>query len=313
MIDADKVRELCARGENSALDFKEHDYNWVNKGPANAELARDIMAMANGLGPHSEPAYILIGVDDSGKNINGIPVADHEDDAALHQKVMGALNRVPKFAYAPVEVDGRSIGVYEIRPGGRPYFALKEVHGHLRKHCAMYRNGSSTDVASPTMILEWAREDDPDHHRVRALEIRKLEAEARPHGELSTTHVNVTQAGDLDVQFRMTNLGRAGFSVMRASWKLVWNAEFQKNLKGPLPADYEAPSGSIEMGKFFVDRGERNHFKWNYTRADGLKHIKAANLPIAGFSPSWGTFHVTAWVLSDMREEATIEHVITVE
>jgi predicted HTH transcriptional regulator len=64
-INADKVRELATRGERSTLDYKRDDYAW-GSATANAEFAKDIMAMVNAPGPSAEPAYILLGVDDDG-------------------------------------------------------------------------------------------------------------------------------------------------------------------------------------------------------------------------------------------------------
>jgi hypothetical protein len=69
--------------------------------------------MANVLGPASEPAYILIGVDEA-RTILGVKTV-HQDD--LHQKVRGILNACPDFSYGEVVVRGLSVGVYEIRRG----------------------------------------------------------------------------------------------------------------------------------------------------------------------------------------------------
>ena len=52
-------------------------------------------------------------------------VSKHVDDAVLHQKVRDHLNKTPDFTYGAVDV-GVSVGVYEIRPSGRPYFATRD-------------------------------------------------------------------------------------------------------------------------------------------------------------------------------------------
>jgi len=46
-ISADTVRELAARCERTTLDFKKKDYDWQAPKASNAELAKDLMAMAN--------------------------------------------------------------------------------------------------------------------------------------------------------------------------------------------------------------------------------------------------------------------------
>jgi Putative DNA-binding domain len=158
-ISADKVRELAARGARTTLAFRQEDYRWAAGKSASAELARDLMALANVLGPSASPAYILIGVQHDG-TIVGVPPASHLDNAALRQKVKELLNKVPQFSYRTVEVDGLSVGVYEIMPGGRPYFPLRDAEPALQKHVAKYRDGTATETVSPSMVLEWHREDD---------------------------------------------------------------------------------------------------------------------------------------------------------
>lgn len=181
-ISADKVRELAARGARTTLDLKGVDYPWAAGKTANAELARDLMALANVLGPHASPAYILIGVQNDG-TIVGVPPASHLDNAALHQKVKDLLNKMPLVSYCPVEVDGLSVGVYEITPGGRPYFPLRDAEPSLQKHVAKYRDGTSTETASPSMVLEWHREDD------RQLSINKSPVEPpADHANLATAY-----------------------------------------------------------------------------------------------------------------------------
>lgn len=122
-LDADTIRSLAAQREGTRLDFKSQQYDWKSDG--NLELAKDLMAMANALGPRGGNAHILIGVqelsDHSGQVV-GVAPSDHLDDASMHQKVQGLLNRVPDFSYVQVEVDGASVGVFEVRPGRRPIF-----------------------------------------------------------------------------------------------------------------------------------------------------------------------------------------------
>ncbi|HEY1550261.1 MAG TPA: ATP-binding protein [Kofleriaceae bacterium] len=220
-IDADKVRELAARSEGETLDYKRDDYDWTRAG-SNAELAKDIMAIANKVRRGDPPGYILIGVQND-KTIVGIAPTSHQDDASLHQRVRGFLNRTPEFSYVPVDIDGLSVGVYEIRGGARPYYPLKDATPSLRRHVAMYRNGSGADEASPTMILEWAQQDDPSAHRLRDLELRKLEAESLVHGRI--TYIGVDY-GSRSVGLEIENLGRCGFWIDRLVWRVEWTEEF---------------------------------------------------------------------------------------
>ncbi len=162
-ITANIVLELISRHEGPILDFKVTQYNWNNEG--NLELAKDLMAIANGLSLVSPPGYILIGVDinpDQTGRLVGVEPTAHLDDANMHQKVKSILNRPPSFLYAPIEIDRLSIGVFEIFPGGRPYYPLKNRgnRNKLTRFEARIRIGSSTDVASPEQIQSWLREDE---------------------------------------------------------------------------------------------------------------------------------------------------------
>ena len=162
-ITTEIVRELSARHEGPALDFKVAQYNWSDDG--NLELAKDLMAIANGLSLVSPPGYILIGVDlepDQTGRLVGIDPTKHLDDASMHEKVKFTLNQSPSFLYAPIEIDGLSVGVFEIYQGGRPYYPLKNqgTRHKLTRFEARIRVGSSTDVASPEQIQSWVREDE---------------------------------------------------------------------------------------------------------------------------------------------------------
>jgi len=152
-ITAEAVRELVARGEGTTVDFKRQEYDWKTKPN---EFAKDLMAMANSLPRGANPAYILLGVDNNGSLVN---MTTHLDDADWHVKVKYLLNRTPSFSYTPVDLDGLSIGVLEVLASGRPFFPIKDAPPLVRHH-ALVRDGTSTDVASPTQIVEWARIDE---------------------------------------------------------------------------------------------------------------------------------------------------------
>jgi len=179
-ITADTVRALAAQREGTRLDFKERQYDWKNEG--NLELAKDLMAMANALSPNGGDAHILIGVkelpDQSGQII-GVPPDAHLDDASMHQKVQGILNRTPDFSYAQVTVDGVSVGVFEVRPGGRPIFPNHTKGGRLARGVARYRDGSSTAEAWPDRIVTWFQEDHGDRLREAELEALRVQTAVR--------------------------------------------------------------------------------------------------------------------------------------
>ena len=174
----DLVRSLISRGEGEHLDYK-RDYSFADRN----ELAKDIMALCNALSPGQAPAYILVGVeelDDRTGRIVGVDPGAHEDDASLQEAVKSRLVRPPSFSYFPVEVDGLSVGVLEVRPGGRPVFPSRDK-GTLKRNVPLVRRGTATDIASPDEVIDWAREDDPERQRIATLELQAREADARPN------------------------------------------------------------------------------------------------------------------------------------
>lgn len=237
MNDAE-IRSLVARRESTALDFKELMY--PNNDAGTAELAKDIVAMANLLPRYaSERAHILIGVrelPDGTGEIVGFNPESWVNDAALQQKVRSQLNRSPTFSWATLTVDGLTIGVLEISSGPRPFFALRDK-ASLKRHHALIRVGSSTDIASPDQIVEWATQD--TGISVRLLEAEKLEAEQLLKPKVSPAHRHEND-GLLTQQIRLSNEGLSPFEIVQAV--CFWQLDHEKlrgnsvRLREPCPA-----------------------------------------------------------------------------
>jgi hypothetical protein len=222
---ADEIRELASRREGTDLDFKLEQYDWTNDG--NHELAKDLMAMANKLGPYSAPAHILIGVKEvlpeKTGEIVGIDPSHHLDDAKMQEKVKRLLNRQPKFSYAAVGVDGMSVGVFEIGPGGRPFYALKDAGSthKLVRFQVLHRIGTATDVASGDEIVTWSREDDPMDLKLRALELEERESKLALHAR--ALGPGTQNSGDSATHvFHVVNDGEAPLRIVaaRVRWRV---------------------------------------------------------------------------------------------
>lgn len=179
---ASVIRTIVSGTEGPKVDFKEKQYDWNDKKKDNnAELAKDLMAIANTLGPNGGNGYILIGVkelSDGTGEVVGVPSSDHMNDASMHQKVAAWLSDTPRFSYYSVDVDGLSVGVFEITPGGRPYFAIT-AKGGLQNGVALYRNGSSAAAARPNQIIEWYREDHANEFREAEVEALRIQTTPR--------------------------------------------------------------------------------------------------------------------------------------
>jgi hypothetical protein len=279
------------------------------------------MAMANALSPGAAPAHILIGVENDG-TITGIPATSHTDDAALHQKVNGWLNRTPTFEYVPVDVDGHSVGVYTIQPGRRPYFPLKDSAPSLQKHVARYRDGTSTEVASPQMILEWDREDDPMRHQQRLLEVRKLEfdirrQEAQALVRAHFSHVpGINEGGHTDLNLILLNQGSCGITIEDLKCRVGWSTSFHQTLESAnivLPPTYSEPYWRTPL-KYFVPAGKewRHLFRWS--REDKRRHFDFFNLQVVdvvGFRQEWATFHFELVCQSELGHASSLSHIVS--
>jgi hypothetical protein len=255
-ISEDDVRQLAARREDQSLEFKERFY-----GPDdNAEMAKDIMAMANNLNA-DDVGHILFGVAENPEDhtgvIKGLEIPNWVTDSNLQQKVRSRLNKTPSFSWSNLLVDGFMIGVIEIHAGGRPFFPLKDEKA-LRRHIALRRIGSSTDIASPEDIIGWFRAD--ELRRGRDLEIERMEQEVAviPRVEdrmRSRNDRTVTQT------VAVANDGHAMFSVASVSvaWEMrvpEWLMQEQDNLlhsgvekPGPLVVEVPCPTGTIKSGE----------------------------------------------------------------
>lgn len=315
----DEVRELAARSEGTFLDFKVADYNWSGSGrSANAELAKDLMAMANALGPGAAPAHILIGVEDDG-TIVGIPASSHLDDASLHQKVRDFFVRPPVFEYTSVDVDGCSIGVYTIQPGGRPHFPLRESSPSLRKHVAMYRDGTATEVASPHMILDWDREDDPIRHEQRILELRRLEFEIKKQEAQARVQVRFSRSGfnhDADrtlISLILHNDGQCGIFIDSLQWSIAWSPDFLSAIERAnfvFPEHYSPPHGEVSFDDQFV----RSQGRWDYnhiwSRSDRIKHFDQYGMQgivgVVGYRVEWEQVRFEVICRSELGGHATL-------
>jgi hypothetical protein len=305
-ITAEKLRELVATGERPTLDFKVKDYDWQTKG--NAELAKDLMAMANILGPSAAPAYILIGVENDG-SIVGINPASHIDDAALHQKVRDLLNKTPRFTYSSTEIDEKSIGVYEILPNGRPFFPLRDS-APLMKFVPMYRPGTNTERASPTMVLDWYHEDNATTLKIQSLELDKLEAERAVHATIAMTHKQLD--GDTGtILWQIRNTGRSGFVIRSSTWRLEWPEDYLHGLvdanTGERPESCLPPSGLLQTAHSGrLPPLEQATLRLDLSRKHIYEHIKKQGIRIMAFELKWATYHCEIHCKSDLGGEGVV-------
>ncbi len=219
-MDPNTLTVLLARGENASLDFKEMLKTGDKRGKY--EFCKDIMAMANSLSPNSSPAYIVVGArenQDGDAEIVGVNSADVLDEASYQQIVSGKLNRPPNFTMHSLEVDGKQVVVFEIRPGKRPFYPIKTVQDggvKLVKNIARYRTGSSTADADPDLIQNWYKEDDFISAELKRLELKSIQADLRPtaKGRLSS---NSRGRNKCTLELNLANWGPRAFTVLEGA------------------------------------------------------------------------------------------------
>lgn len=239
-MDEDTLRALLAMSEGETLDFKERGYPAGDAG--NAELAKDIMAMANRLG-HGERGRILLGVREASDGTGEvIGLSDSVDDARLQEAVKHRITPAPTFLYSEVITEEGRCGIVEIAGvGKRPYFALRDA-GVLRRNTALVRRGSSTDVASPVEIIEWHNADNPRAARVRDLELEKLEADRRPTIVITPRHRSTT-AAESEIIMQIRNVGTCSVVVEQADF-VIQHADANRGEE----TRNQLPGGPLVMG-----------------------------------------------------------------
>jgi hypothetical protein len=311
-IDSVFLEALLARKEGTRLDFKETHY--ANTPAGNAELAKDLSAMANALARGAASAHILIGVrekaDGTGELV-GVPYGSHFDDATLHQKVRNILNRAPDFSYESLDVNGLSVGVFEIRAGGRPIYAVRD-NPPLKRNCAVVRDGSSTDVASPDQILEWGREDDPETRALRVLELQKARAKVTPKAIIYPKGRKLLSSGDLlMLSVTVENHGEVDFTVSRARSEWRPTDLLIQKLAGA-GQDAIAKTAAlrwnveVEAGQF-VPVGDAIELYGKLKCSAFAEALKDRGLPTLRFEAEWFAAHFT------IDCEATTGNTTTVE
>ena len=217
------IRLLLTEREGTRLDYKGEDYDWPAHG--RFELAKDLMAIANSLTPHGPNGYILVGVEEDPVDATGVVVGvdptSHQDDADIHQRVGSLLNRSPDFSYAPFELDGDSVGVYEIRWSPRPFYPPRDRGNILKRREARYRDGSATEVASPDHIVAWFKQDEETPLQKHKLELEILKSQIVPRPALRVTSSSESSDRIL-FTVRMTNEGLCQFSIreIRLDWTI---------------------------------------------------------------------------------------------
>jgi hypothetical protein len=274
-INEASIRQLVSRRESPTLDFKETFYD--NSPDGSAELAKDLMAMANSL--HAgEYGYLLFGVAEDQMEhlgvIKGFEPQEWITDSNLQQKVKLLLNRVPAFSWSQTNVDGCIIGVIEVRSGGRPFFPLRDGK-KLHRFVALHRIGSSTDAASPDEIVGWSRRD--DNQRANDLQLEHLAQEVlvKPRLSSGTWTLNI---GRRRQDIHVMNDGKALFSISaaRCVWRLneqAWR-QWLQSVSARYLAEIPPYVQRLRVSAGSIRAGEHSTISFATELGDVHKHVR---------------------------------------
>jgi len=145
---ATAISLIKANIENEGLDFKRTLE--IQRKHDQAELIKDVLAMANTVRDTENSSHIIIGAKDGiGYDISGLRL----DDASIQQIVNTRIDPAVKFSYYELEIEsGKAIGVIEIpKSPDKPHFVKDDFTDNdevlLHKGTCPVRQGSSTKVA----------------------------------------------------------------------------------------------------------------------------------------------------------------------
>jgi hypothetical protein len=153
-----RITGLLYQQESETLDFKRDQYPLGEAtNETKSELIKDVLAFANAW--KNADAIILLGVDENpGGKALVVGVTCHLADADLQQLVNEKTNKVVRFGYQAMTLEGKQVGVLHIdRNQERPIY-LKKDFGKLRKNVVYVRRGTSTAEANPEEIAAMGAE-----------------------------------------------------------------------------------------------------------------------------------------------------------
>ncbi len=150
----DKLKSLLKEGESPRLDWKRDFPRGILRGGRSGDwnkgrgkLLKSLISIAN----TSEigPAYLVYGVEDSGKKRKVIGISKHFDDADFQQWALNAFDPPPKFLYTTLEWSKKkTVGIFQIeRTPDFPHVVKENIGGILFAGQVWFRRGSQNNIA----------------------------------------------------------------------------------------------------------------------------------------------------------------------
>jgi len=191
-MNAEHLRKIIALDENQSMEFKvRYDFSGENRPGLQDEIAKDIIALFNTVGRHSDDcAYLILGIGerktDGTRDIENVKQRNYSQRTFFDIANARCYPALPGLEYEEVELDGNVFGVITIPPSKHIHALGKDLTTDKRKlwrrGSVLIRHGDEVAVASPEEIelmkveKQWLRQP-LNVHRFTHPEKKRLKAE----------------------------------------------------------------------------------------------------------------------------------------
>src|SRR5262245_44863251 len=125
-LDEAHLAALIEAGESDLLEFKREWWD-LDSGATKGRFVRDILAMANALGP-GEIGFIVVGIEDHRAGGAVVGVSESPTQEAVAQILDIYTNPVPRIRLHDVALKGKRLSVIEVAwSDGHPHYATRDV------------------------------------------------------------------------------------------------------------------------------------------------------------------------------------------
>jgi len=173
MDDIKLIKDLLSRAEGEDLDFKSSAII-ISDPKHKAKFIKNLICMANTPRPGS--AFIISGVTskpDGTKEVVGVPLSEHPDDANLQEIIRGKVEPIPQFSYRPASYGGNSLGILEINPRkGGPFMSRLDYPNVITLgtiYCCRGSSNARAQSAESRDIHEWMKTEDKPLRKLKVV------------------------------------------------------------------------------------------------------------------------------------------------
>ena len=192
-ISPSQINTLISSEESDLLEFKEKWYDLESK-RTKAELAKDVLAIANSLGP-GQSGYIVLGVRDArhGGGLTGIE--EEPSVERIHQILSDYCNPMPDVSIQHVNHKDFRLGIIEIVWSEyQPHYCTRDVDRIISHDLVYTRRGPTVGTLTPTEFEDLIRRKDARLGRATSI------------GELQVRFVSIPTNAQKEVVVRAGNL-----------------------------------------------------------------------------------------------------------